>query len=293
MPLKFPGAWRYKPPADGAYSNQQMPTAALSEVIDLILKVATQGNRWETLEHFKGYFCSAAGMTHSWSSTESWAESDLYRDADLAAHNAPLFIEAFYDACISLNKIYPDYYAPDVDMFNELLVRNRVGYQIRPPKLELLEMNAPLVAVTPATTTLAEKAKETLQASLNRSEELLAQGYAREAVQESLWLLETVATAFKGITTGSGSVEGKYFNEIVKGLRKSAPGTTLDRVLDWTTSLHGYLSSPTGGGIRHGLDLTNGIPIEEPEARLFCNLIRSYLSYLLTIHQRMEHEQGK
>ena len=42
-----------------------------------------------------------------------------------------------------------------------------------------------------------------------------------------------------------------------------------------------------GGGVRHGLDLNDGVPITEPDARLFCNLIRSYLSYLLTVHQRL------
>jgi hypothetical protein len=137
----------------------------------------------------------------------------------------------------------------------------------------------------------SEKAKETLQISLNRSEELLDNGYSREAVQESLWLLETVATAFKDKEIGSGKVEGKYFNEIVKALRQRLPGTTLERVSVWITALHGYLSSPTGGGIRHGLDLTDGVPIAEPEARLFCNLIRSYISYLLTIYEKMEREQ--
>lgn len=292
MSLKFKGEWRFKPPSDGAFVNEQIPAAAVSEVIDLIMKVATQGPRQDVLEHFKGYFCGAAGAAHVRSSSESWSERDLRTYATEAARNAPLFIEAFCDACAAFGKGDEDLYAPDVDTINELLAKHRIGYTIRPPLLEARETSTQLVEVTPAPPTLAETAVETVQASLRRSEELLAQGHGREAVQESLWLLETVATTFRGMDTATGTVEGKYFNQIVKELRKGAPGTTLDRVLDWVTGLHGYLSSPTGGGVRHGLDLSDGVPVGEPEARLFCNLIRSYLSYLLTSHERLSRVRG-
>ena len=58
-------------------------------------------------------------------------------------------------------------------------------------------------------------------------------------------------------------------------------------MLDGVTSVHGYLSSPTGGGVRHGLDLSKGVELGPNEARLFCNLIRSYLSFLLAEHERL------
>ena len=45
--------------------------------------------------------------------------------------------------------------------------------------------------------------------------------------------------------------------------------------------------SPTGGGVRHGADLKAGIPMQPNEARLFCNLIRSYISYLMAEHERL------
>jgi hypothetical protein len=35
MPLKFKGAWRFKPPSDGALVNEQVPAAAVSDVMDL------------------------------------------------------------------------------------------------------------------------------------------------------------------------------------------------------------------------------------------------------------------
>jgi hypothetical protein len=146
-----------------------------------------------------------------------------------------------------------------------------------------------VVAVPDRPPTLAEQAVEVFQRSVHRSEELLSQGgHDREAVQEILWLLETAATAFRSVDTDTGTIEGKYFNQIVRELRQQAQrGTSLDRILDWMTALHGYLSSPAGGGVRHGLDLNRGVEVSHSEARLFCNLIRSYLAFLLTEHERL------
>jgi hypothetical protein len=287
MPLKFPGSWRFAPPADSRFVNATIPRDALQDFIDLVMKVATQGDQQDVLEHFKGYFCTVYGATHVRSSTASWALTDLWRDAEQAAENAPLFIEAFYDACESFGHGDPDLFAPDVAMINAILAKHGVGYEIRLPRLEPRGDLTPLVAVPEAPPTLAERAADLLQGSLSRSEQLLAEGHGREAVQESLWLLETVATGFRGIDSGTGSVEGRYFNQIVRDLRRIKPGTSLEQVLAWMTTLHGYLSSPTGGGVRHGLDLNTGVVVEPNEARLYCNLIRSYLSYLLVEHERL------
>jgi hypothetical protein len=287
VPLKFKGEWRFTPPADGKFHNAEMPRGAVEACIAMIMKVATQGDRQEALEHFKGFFCEASGTTHFRSSSVSWAESDLHYYAAEAATNAPLFIEAFYDSCQTFAGDDLDVYAPDAAKINVLLGEHDVGYEIRPPRLVLRETEAPLVSVAEHPPTLAEQAVDVYQASLRRSETLLAEGHGREAVQESLWLLESVATAFRSVETASGTVEGKYFNQIVKDLRKRNPGTSLERVLEWLTALHGYLSSPSGGGVRHGLDLRKGVAIDNSEARLYCNLVRSYLSYLLSEHERM------
>ena len=75
-------------------------------------------------------------------------------------------------------------------------------------------------------------------------------------------MLETVSTAFHGLDVGDGTVEGKYFNKIAEDLRRYQKGTTLSQVLGWITALHGYLSSPTGGGVRHGVDLRSGISVQ-------------------------------
>src|SRR4029077_14664386 len=95
-------------------------------------------------------------------------------------------------------------------------------------------------------------------------------------VKQFFWLLETVSTIFQGVTVGEGTVQGKYFNKIAEDLRRRQRGSAFDQMLVWATALHGYLSSPTGGGVRHGADLKAGLVMQENDARLYCNLIRSY-----------------
>lgn len=277
--LKFNGAWRFDTPGPIA-------DAVASEFSGLIGKVAAQGSRQATLEHFKDFFASAAGTTSSWSSSASWAETDLNSYMSDAAANAPLFIEAFYDACEALRRSHPDYAVPDVALINRVLSNYNAGYQIQPPDL-ISQNTQEAIEVSQEPVSLDEQAQEIVQKSLKQSEQLLAEGRDRQAVQEILWLLETVSTAFQGLDTGSGTVQGKYFNKIADDLRKHHKGKTLDQVLSWVTTLHGYLSSPTGGGIRHGTDLKIGVVIQPNEARLFCNLIRSYISFLMAEHARL------
>jgi len=126
--LKFNSNWRFQSPgpiADGVSD----------ELSRLIGKVAAQGSQQKILEHFKGFFASAAGTTSSWSSSASWAETDLHRHMAEAAANGPLFIEAFYDACEALQRVHPDYAVPDVSLINGILSTHCAGYQIHPPHL--------------------------------------------------------------------------------------------------------------------------------------------------------------
>ncbi|MGV4878749.1 hypothetical protein, partial [Acetobacter indonesiensis] len=44
--------------------------------------------------------------------------------------------------------------------------------------------------------------------------------------------------------------------------------------------------APTGGGVRHGSDIANAAEMPRGDAKLYCNLIRSYLGYLLAEHDR-------
>ena len=291
MVLKFNNHWRFVPPQDGAYINKGAPREVVEEMYGLALKVATQGSRQGVIEHFKSHTAAAAGTPQGRSSNEQWAASDLDRNLTAAAQNAPVLIEAFYDACASLKRKNPDWWVPDEEVINTVLRKYNIGYQIRESELIPLEQSTPAVPVPISPPSLRETALDVYQTSMARAEQLLSQGRPREAVQELLWLLETISTAFKGIETKSGTVAGKYFNQIARDLRNKNQGTTLDRVLDWVTTMHGYLSSPSGGGVRHGLDLEAGSEVTANEARLYCNLIRSYIGYLTGEHERLSSQQ--
>src|SRR5882672_10500845 len=92
MPLQLPAGSRFARGKGG----EPLPPAAVSEFLDLIGKIAAQGERRTLLEHFKGYFCGAVGAAHYWSSDEGWAHTDLMRYMDQAATTPALFLEAFY-----------------------------------------------------------------------------------------------------------------------------------------------------------------------------------------------------
>jgi hypothetical protein len=278
--LKFDGSWRFHSPG-------KIAEGVVWQFNTLIGKIAAQGgDRQRTLEHFKSAFANAAGSTSSWSSNASWAETDLLNYMQHAADNAPLFIEAFYEGCTSLGAANPDIFVPDAAMINRVLAEHDAGYEIQPP--DLIARNPAVAIVVPErATTLDQQAQDIIQQSLRQSDQYLAFGQYRQAVQEILWLLETVSTIFQGVTVGEGTVQGKYFNKIAEDLRRRQRGSAFDQMLGWATTLQGYLSSPTGGGVRHGADLKANLVMQENEARLYCNLIRSYITFLLVEYERI------
>jgi hypothetical protein len=99
--LHFNGAWRFDSPGP-------ITQGVVNDFLELISKIAAQDSRRHFLEYFKGYFAGAAGTAHSTSSSESWAQSDLEQLMDQAGVNAPLFIEAFYNACEDLRAVRTD-----------------------------------------------------------------------------------------------------------------------------------------------------------------------------------------
>ena len=139
MVLRFDGSWRFDPPPDTKFRNSSIPTAALAECLDLIRRVATQGDLQDVLEHFKGYFCRAVGTAHVHSSNVSWAETDLRGYMEQAAENAPLFIEAMVGACRSAPGLGDDFYAPDSTAINVLLAKHGIGYEVVGDRLVLRE----------------------------------------------------------------------------------------------------------------------------------------------------------
>lgn len=276
--LKFNPDWRFTSPGPIA-------SGVIPDLFNLIRKIATQGDRKAILEHFKSQFAISAEVVHNYSSSAGWAEEDLKDLMYKAGANGPLFLEAFYDGFESASKIF-DVGLPEIEHVNRILLNHETAYQIRPPDL-ISGAIAETITVEPALPSLDDQARHHIHNSLKISEEFLASGKYRQAVQEILWLLETISTAFRGIEIGNSTVQGKYFNKIAEELRRHHKGTTFDRVLEWTVALHGYLSSPTGGGVRHGTDLDSGAYIQANEARLFCNLIRSYINYIVAEYDRL------
>ncbi|HVQ69412.1 MAG TPA: hypothetical protein VMT08_18125 [Bradyrhizobium sp.] len=272
--LNYDPTWRLRPPG-------KIALAVISDLTVLIKRVSGQySNRQHVIEHYKRYFADAAGRPSYHSSSLSWAESDLDDYMREAGANAPMFIEAFYDAGQALKNQNSELVVPDVDMINYVLNEHGAGYEVNPPRL-IARNASSSVAVEILPPSLDAQAHERIQRSLKQSENYLAAGDNRQAVQEILWLLETVSTAFQGIPVGDSTIQGKYFNKIADELRLHRKGQVAEQAIGWMKTLHGYLSSPTGGGVRHGATLTADAEMSAHEARLFCNLIRSYLNFIL------------
>jgi hypothetical protein len=279
--LNFNPAWRFTSP--GAIAD-----GVRGEFFAFIKKVAAQHpNRQYIIERYKSSFADAASRPLYTSSSLSWAESDLNDHMNSAAENAALFIEAFYDAGDSIIRADPEFVVPDVSSINQVLAKYGAGYELQPPDLISRNPQTTTIRVQNQPPSLDEQAHDIIQRSLKQAEEYLVLGHGRQAVQEILWLLETVATAFQGLEVGQATVQGKYFNKIAEDLRRHHKGKTVEHVINWMTTLHGYLSSPTGGGVRHGATLKGEVVMLPHEARLFCNLIRSYLSFMLDEHERL------
>lgn len=267
--LLMPSNWRFGNPGD-------LSQEAVGDFRSLIDRISAQGDSWSILETFKARFNGGA----STSSSESWASSDLDSAMRAARLNAPVFIDAFWTGIEELKISHPSHGLPDELAINAILQARNEPFELRPPQL-LPRQTTGVPTVIVATVTVDEKARVLVHESLARSDELLSQQLPRQAVQEILWLLETVSTAFQGRETENGTIEGKYFNSIVRGLIKNGNGNALAQAASWMSNLNGYLSSPTGGGVRHGTDLTLVSELKIHEARLYCNLTKSYIDYLL------------
>ena len=157
--LNFDGRWRFELPA-------AVPMVVRHKFSEFVGRIASQGERWNILEHFKYYFAAAAGLTSHRSSSPSWADSDLDSYMERASDNGPLFIEAFYDACAALREEQPQLGIPDVEMMNRVLRESDAGYEIKPPNLIFLTGPSEPIAVAERSASLDEQAQELIQRSL-------------------------------------------------------------------------------------------------------------------------------
>jgi len=286
MPLQFDGAWRFTPPqlADGTPAT--ITNDARWAFLELARRAAGQSaDRQSILEIFKRPFARAASRSYSPSSTESWAEDDLSSLMSEAAANAPIFLAAMFEACETLRA--RGFVAPDVALLNRACAENNLPYRIEGNRLLIDGGSAPIVEVQPAAPSLAARAREILERSLARADELIAEGRLVDAVREVQWLIESVSTAFAASEIEGRVIEGGYFNEIAGRLRRAAPGTPLAFALRGAETLQSWLSDPAGGGLRHGLAFERTAPMTQTEARLYLNLTLSYLDLMLREHERI------
>jgi hypothetical protein len=231
MPLQLPRGSRFR----RARPEEILPPRAILAFDDLIGRIAAQRERrQDILEHFKGYFGAVMGIPNWVSSNEGWAQTDLSRHMDQAATTPELFLGAFFDACEALTEDEA-IELPPVSLMNDILREHNVPFKFDPPKLVRVGTSA-FVAPPQPPPTLSDEASETVLASFHRAEALLNERRPREAVQEMLWILESIASVFRGVNLPMGPVQGRYFNEIAKELRASARGTTFERAVDWCTS---------------------------------------------------------
>jgi hypothetical protein len=206
-----------------------------------------------------------------------------------AMDNAPVFIDAFYKACAEVTEKFGAEKAPSVLTINQLLQKHNIGYVIEPPELRL-RGDVSLVPVQPSS--LLARAREEFKAAIERSEELLHANKGNEAVQQIWWLLESISTSFRGLTINQTEIQGEYFNEVMKAVKRASEGSLLSNASRWVMDLQSYLSDTSGGGIRHGRELRLG-GLQTHEAELFCNLTRSYISYLLVEYELLSIPSGR
>lgn len=207
--LKLDPEWEHDSPGPIA-------PAISNAFMQIINRISGKGSPKRILEHFKSYFASAAGETYTSSSDASWAATDLERHMDAAGANAPLFIDAFFTACEKLRAKDPDLPIPDGNRINLILARHEAGYQIRDSELIATRLHEK-IEVPASPPTLDEQASALIDSALAAADRELGRGNGRQAVQELLWLLETIATAFRGANTSEGTIERKYFNKIIGG----------------------------------------------------------------------------
>lgn len=263
-----------------------IPPEVFQDFLHLIRRMSGQAARPQrVLELFKREFAACVGETASPSSSESWAATDMENMMSAAADNAALFIQAFCSGCETLRSFDTELPVPSIDRINRILGKHSAAFRVEDGALVTAAKHRP-VQVPTRPPSLDEQAHEVIQAALSQSEILLAKGQGRQAVAELLWVLESVSTGFDGAEAAGGTIKGKYFNAIVKEMQAKTLSTHQRQVLAAMVALHGYLSSPTGGGIRHGQDLQKGTPLTANDALVFCNIIRSYITYMLGEHER-------
>ena len=283
MNLTFDIAWELMPPQDGTYINSKIPLDALEQFFGILTRGANRTDDAEEVYYIiRAEFREAMGQPVYRSSSLFFASGDARTAMDDAAVNAPVFISAFYGACRRIKKQFGSKAAPSVPVMNRLLELHRLGYIIAPPNLVLRDQ---VEVVQVQSSTVLEQAQARFREAIERSRVLLEENKGDEAVTQIWWLLESIMLSFSGSNVNGQEIAGTYFNEVAKSLKRAAGDVAvLGVVARWLEALQSYLSGPGEAGIRHGRHL-HMESLKKHEAELFCNLTRSYISYLLSEYE--------
>lgn len=124
MGLEYPGEWKFA----GTDEIPAVPRAVVGYIHQQLVRVA-QGatDEWEIVERFKTAFRDTSS-----SSSHSYAVSDLDRAMSRPV-NAVVFLDSLWTALEVARE--SGLAVPTESQINEVLRRNAVGYELRPPKL--------------------------------------------------------------------------------------------------------------------------------------------------------------
>lgn len=291
MPLSFLIAWRFSPPNHPSLISTTVPQEALDDLKELAQKLSgfSSGGMWDGVETFKKNLYHAAGIPYSGrSSSEGWAVTDLGIALSNLQSKPPLLIEAFVDAGRALQDSTGRPLLSDPTPLNEVLSSHRLAYTVQGDELLLTGGVTP--SHTPAPT-LLENTHNELWQRWSRADQLLSENRPREAVDSIWYVVESVLLVYRGTKVGDAVVEGTYFNEIAKSLRKASGAETglsliFPIVLKIAEQLQSFLSAPNQGGVRHGI-AAGTAPIDPAAAKLLISFCKALSTFLCEQYTRL------
>jgi len=284
--MKYPPAWRFAPPKDTDRVNSTVPEEALEELLRLASRAAGLHPRGREagLEHMKHSISATSGRGYSPSSSESWAETDLRRLLEGLKDEPPVLIEGIVTGCRSITDSEGRSILDDPTPINRIMEKFGMGYRISGDEI-LLGESIPPPTVEPVPSLIEQTAAE-LGKAWKRADQLLDEGHPDEAVAKIWFVLESILTVFRGLKVGDQTVEGAYFNKVVHSLKGTEIDPTFKMVLDLASRVHGQLSDPSTGRLRHGSEL--GIPpISPQEGRFLVGFAKSLGYYICSEYQRL------
>lgn len=137
--LQYPGEWKF------ATTDEipSLPPMVVYYFHDVLKRIADgTDDTWGVIEMFKAAF-GAAGM----STSLDWANTDLRRAME-EDRNAVVFLDLLWSAIDAAHK--RGLAVPTVAQINDMLRRNNVGYELRPPRLVRATADAVVAPTNPA-----------------------------------------------------------------------------------------------------------------------------------------------